>query len=73
VWVVILALNIANRENSAARVSGPVGAPSEQMREMLRAKQQMLAELFDPPLAAGRPKTRVPRPQSFHRHEFLTA
>jgi hypothetical protein len=72
-WLIILAMNFASREDSTAIAGGSVSPPTPQMREMLREQQQMLAELFDQPVAADRIKARVPRPQSFYRNELLNA
>jgi len=73
VWLVIIAANFASREDSTSMAEGRGGPPSEQMREMLREQQQLLAELFDQPAAADRTKARVPQPQSVYRDEFLNA
>jgi hypothetical protein len=72
IWLVIIAVNFASREDSITMAKGRVTPPSQQMREMLREQKQMLAELFDQP-ATDRIKVRAPRPQSFYRNEFLNA
>jgi hypothetical protein len=73
VWLVIIVVNISSREGATTMAEKRAGPPTQQMREMLREQQQMLAELFDQPAVTDRTKASVPRPQSFYRNEFWNA
>jgi len=70
-WVLICVLNFAYRGDGPSNSARRVTPPSPQMREMLRAQEQMLAELVGEHPVAGRPKTVPPRPHSFYRNEFF--
>jgi hypothetical protein len=67
IWVMVLGLNFASREepapHSVARHAAP---PSRQMRELLKQQQQLLAELVAPyeKPEADRTKPLAPRPRS---------
>ena len=70
-WVVILAANVACRDDATAAARRVV-PPSPQIREMLREQEQLLVELCGSP-AADRPKALPPRPQSLYRNESFNA
>jgi hypothetical protein len=72
-WVLICALNLAYREDAPPASAHRVVPPSPQMRELLRAQEQLLAELVEEPAVAGRVKAAPPRPHSFHRNELANA
>jgi hypothetical protein len=73
IWLLILGVNLATREPSQANLGHRTAPPSQQMRELLRQQEQMLAELVGPreSLDADRPKPAAPRSQ--RREEFLAA
>jgi hypothetical protein len=73
VWVMICLLNFAYREDAPPASARRAVPPSPQMREMLRAQEQLLAELVEEMPLVNRPKTAPPRPHSFYRNEFLNA
>lgn len=72
-WLIILTMNFASRQDSTTIAEGRVSPPTQQMRELLREQQQMLAELFEQLPVTDRTKARAPRPHSFYRNEFLNA
>ena len=75
VWLVIFALNFAARDPSPAPHARQAALPSREMREMLKAQEQLFAELagpFEKPLA-DRPRPAAPTPRSSRREEFLNA
>jgi hypothetical protein len=72
-WVVILAVNVTSRGDSTPGSANSVAPTTPQLREMLREQEQMLAELFDQPVAVDRIKARLLRPQSFYRNECLNS
>lgn len=72
-WVLICALNFAYREAAPPASAHRVSLPSPQMRELLRAQGQLLAELVEETPVAGRVKTAPPRPHSHYRNDLSNA
>lgn len=75
VWLVILGLTLSSHDSdrtAAARLESP---PPTVMREAMKQKQLLLAELAGRPEspAAQKPKTVAPRPRSERREENLNA
>jgi len=73
VWVLIVVANIAARDDSTVMATRRISPPSPQMQEMLKQREQLLAELMEEQPAADRPKAVRPRPQSWWREDFLNA
>lgn len=73
VWALICALNFAYRDEALPASARGVAPPSPQMREMLRAQEQLLAELAEDVPVAHRVKPAPPRPHSFYRNELCNA
>jgi anti-sigma factor RsiW len=73
VWVLILAANIAMRDDSTVMAARRVSPPTPQIREMLKQQAQLLAELTEQQPAAHRPKADRPRPQGLWREDFMNA
>lgn len=75
VWLLVLGLNFTNRDASAVVSAREVVKPSEQVRELLRQQEQMLAELNGPAeLSQTVPAIPLPpQPRSQRRDEFLYA
>ena len=73
VWVVICAMNFTSSDDTASTTARRVTPPSPEMRQMLRAQEQLLAELVEETPVADRLKSAPPRPHSFYRNEFLNA
>ena len=74
-WLLIFALNFAARDSSPAPPFRRAALPSREMRELLKAQEQLFAELVGPvekPLA-DRPRPVAPMPRSSRRAEFLNA
>ena len=74
VWVVILALNHAARDNSPQTFAKAL-PPSPQMILALREQKKMLAELISAPLARDveNSKPILPRPRTEHCPQLLNA
>jgi len=75
VWLVICALNFAVQESIPANLARHGGAPSPQLRELLKQQEQLFAELVGPirPAEADRRRPIAPSPRSSRREEFLNA
>jgi hypothetical protein len=72
VWVVIIAANLASRDDAGA-TGARATAPPPEIREMLKQQEQLLSELVGERPADARPKLHPARPQSHRRDEFQNA
>jgi hypothetical protein len=74
VWLVMLGVQFFSHEASPQVFARP-GAPSRQMRELLKQQEQMFAELVGPRenRDAVRSKPAGPQPRSLRREEILNA
>jgi hypothetical protein len=71
VWVVIIGLNLANRDGDAeprAELSAP---PSPQMRAMLQQQEQLFVELVGDVAEPERPRSHRPQPHSRREEDFI--
>ena len=76
VWLVILALNLAARDNSSTAQARALAAPSPQALAAWRQQRRELAGLTDPTPArpiVTPPKQSLPQPRSNRRDECLAA
>ena len=75
IWLLIFALDFTAHEPSGRKVAGQAGPPSPQMRELLQAQEQLMAELVGPfePAENRQPKPVPPQPRSECREEFMNA
>lgn len=66
VWVVIVGLQLASRDESGSRVAAKAAPPSPEMVAELKKQQRMFAELVGPreEPVADRSKTYAPRPRT---------
>lgn len=74
-WVAVLAVNFATREQSPTLQARSVTTLSPDTLRLLKQQEQLLAELSGRTEArdADRPKTMPPRPRSERRDEMLNA
>jgi len=75
IWIVILTVTFATRESSPVREADRAIYISPEIRRLLKAQEQLVAELLDrtEKHEAERPKAMPPRPWSKRDGEYLNA
>jgi hypothetical protein len=71
IWVIIIGVNLANRDGDAAPRAGLSAPPSPQMRAMLLQQEQLFVQLVGEVAEPERPQSHRPRPHSCREEEFI--